>query len=441
MPEAPRVDAHQPEAPDDPTRADSEIARLNKIIRVLMDRTERSMSVQGSDFGLFQTTIMLEQQVRVRTAELHAALLENERINRSLSASETKFRRVVNQSLVGIATIEEGKFSYSNPKFDEIFGYGAKEVRDLGPLDLVVESDRSLVAEAVRKRLGGEVDEVAYFFRGLRKDGALVDIECHGSSMDLLGRRVLVTVVSDITERTCAERKVRALQEQLREQANHDALTGLYNRRYLEESLARELACATRTHDSVSIILGDLDNFKSVNDRYGHLAGDEVLRAFGELMTRQTRDSDINCRYGGEEFLVVLPGMTQETAIKRAELLRREIAVERVQYHTAHIALTASFGIATFPRHGTTVDELIAAADDAMYAAKAAGRNRVVLNPREAGRSTDCFGASDGGAAGSGRSATGTSGATVAAALRRPYDSVRQPRTDSSRRRLREPPK
>jgi diguanylate cyclase (GGDEF)-like protein/PAS domain S-box-containing protein len=396
--DAPRRGANQPEAPADPARANSEIARLNKIIRVLMDRTERSMSAQGSDFGLFQTTIMLEQQVRLRTAELSAALLENERINRSLSASEAKFRRVVEQSLVGIATIEDGQFTYSNAKFDEIFGYGANEVRDLSPIDVVAESDRDLVAEAIRKRLGGEVDEVAYFFQGLRKDGALVDIECHGSAMDLLGRRVLVTVVSDITERTCAERKVRALQEQLQDQANHDALTGLCNRRYLEESLARELACATRMHDPVSIILGDLDKFKSVNDRYGHLAGDEVLRSIGELMTRQTRGTDITCRYGGEEFLVVLPGMAQETAIGRAELLRREIAVARVRYHTTEIALTASFGIATFPRHGTTVDELIAAADDAMYAAKAAGRNRVVLNPGEAGGSVDRLSASNGAA-------------------------------------------
>ena len=356
------------------------------------------MSAQGSDFGLFQTTIMLEQQVRLRTTELSAALLENERINRSLSASEAKFRRVVEQSLVGIATIENGKFTYSNAKFDEIFGYAANEVRDLKPIDVVVESDRDLVTEAMRKRLGGEVDEVAYFFQGLRKDGARVDIECHGSAMDLLGQRVLVTVVSDITERTCAERKVRALQEQLRDQANHDALTGLCNRRYLEESLARELACAKRMHDAVSIILGDLDNFKSVNDRYGHLAGDEVLRTVGGLMTRQTRGTDITCRYGGEEFLVVLPGMTQETAVERAELLRRDIAVARVRYHTTEIALTASFGIATFPRHGMTVDELIAAADDAMYAAKAAGRNRVVLNPGEASGSVNRLSASNGAA-------------------------------------------
>ena len=396
--DAPRVDAHQRAATAGSAPADSEITRLNKIIRVLMDRTERSMSAQGSDFGLFQTTILLEQQVRLRTAELNAALLENERITRSLSASEAKFRRVVDQSLVGIATIENGKFTYSNAKFDEIFGYGANEVRDLGPIDLVVECDRDLVAEAIRKRLGGEVDEVAYFFQGLRKDRGRVDIECHGSAMDLLGRRVLVTVVSDITERTCAERKVRALQEQLRDQANHDALTGLCNRRCLEDSLARELACAARTHDPVSIILGDLDNFKSVNDRYGHLAGDEVLRAFGELLTRQTRGTDINCRYGGEEFLVVLPGMTHETAFERAEHLRREIAVARVRYHTTEIALTASFGVATFPRHGITVDELIAAADDAMYAAKAAGRNRVVLNPGEASGSADRLSASNGAA-------------------------------------------
>ena len=371
----PRTDER--EARGDVAGLDSEINRLNKIIRVLMDRAERSTSVQGSDFSLFQATIMLEEQVRVRTAEIQAALLENERINRTLRASEAKFRRVVNQSLVGIATSEEARFSYSNAKFDEIFGYGADELRGIGPLDLVFESDHDLVAEAIGKRLGGQVEEIAYFFRGRRKDGALVDIECHGSAMDIDGRRILITVVSDVTERIRAEREVRALQERLREQATHDALTGLHNRRYLEESLARELIRAERDGHPVSVIMADLDHFKTVNDRYGHLAGDEVLRVFGDLLKRHARASDICCRYGGEEFLVVLPEVSEEAAVERAELLRLKTAAARVQYETSQIALTASFGTASFPRHGRNIDELIAAVDDAMYTAKAAGRNRV----------------------------------------------------------------
>jgi diguanylate cyclase (GGDEF)-like protein len=181
----------------------------------------------------------------------------------------------------------------------------------------------------------------------------------------------------DVTERTRAEREVQALQEKLREQSTRDALTGLYNRRYLEETLGRELLLAERNGHPVSVIMGDLDHFKAVNDHYGHLGGDEVLRAFGALLKRHARGSDIYCRYGGEEFLLVLPGMAEEHAAARAELLRGTIEAAPVGFGALTIAVTASFGVATFPRDGQSSDGLIAAADSALYAAKAAGRNRV----------------------------------------------------------------
>jgi diguanylate cyclase (GGDEF)-like protein/PAS domain S-box-containing protein len=372
-------------APDQPDWR-AEVARLNKIIRVLMDRAERSTSAQGSDFSLFQTTITLEAQVRRRTAELEAALRENEKINHALAESEAMFRGLVSQSLVGIVLIEDGKFSYSNARFDEMFGYSADEVRNLGPVDTAIESDRALAAESLRKRVSGEIDRVDYAFRGLRKDGAVVDIECHGSSMDVGGKLVLISLILDITERTRVERELQALQARLRDQSTHDALTGLYNRRYLEETLGRELIRAEREGYPVSLIMGDLDRFKAVNDRLGHLAGDEVLRVFGDLLKRQARGSDIYCRYGGEEFLLVLPEMAEASAVERAELLRSAIAAAPVAYGVSEIAVTASFGIASFPRHGRTGDELIAAADSALYAAKTAGRNRVNLNPRRPSR-------------------------------------------------------
>ena len=365
-----------PAGPDEQALT-GEIARLNKIIRALMDRAERSTSVQGSDFGLFQTAIMLEDQVRRRTTELEAALRENEKINRALRESEAKFRGLVSQSLVGIAIIEDGKFSYSNAKFDEIFGYSAEEIRGLGPLDVTAGDDRPLVAESIRKRLAGEVERVDYVFRGLRKDGAVIDVEIHGSAMETGGKRTLISLVMDVTERTRAEREVQALQEKLREQSTRDALTGLYNRRYLEETLGRELILAQRNGHPVSVIMGDLDHFKAVNDHYGHLGGDEGLRAFGALLKRHARGSDIYCRYGGEEFLLVLPGMAEEHAVARAELLRGTIEAAPVGFGALTIAVTASFGVATFPRDGQSSDGLIAAADSALYAAKAAGRNRV----------------------------------------------------------------
>src|SRR6266487_1297876 len=125
----------------------SEVVRLNKIIQALMDRAERSTSVQGTDFSLFQTAIILEEQVSRRTAELEAALRENEKITRSLRESEAKFRGLVSQSLVGIAIIKDGRFSYANAKFGEIFGYSSEEVLGLEPAEIATGDDRRFLAE------------------------------------------------------------------------------------------------------------------------------------------------------------------------------------------------------------------------------------------------------------------------------------------------------
>lgn len=360
--------------------AEADIGRLNKIIKALMDRAERSTNTQGSDFSLFQTAVILEKQVRERTAELEKALNENEKVNRALRESEAKFRGLVNQSLVGIAIVEHGKFSYSNPKFNEIFGYSADAMRTLGPLDLAVESTRSHIAEIMHKGLNGELENVDYESCGLRKDGAIIDLEVRGNVMMSGDNRVLISMILDVSERARAMRAVQALQEQLREQAIRDPLTGLYNRRYLDETLGRELILAERYGHPISVIMGDLDHFKAVNDRYGHLAGDEVLRVFGDLLRKHARGSDIYCRYGGEEFLLVLRGMAEDGAFERAEHLRLALAATPVAFGSSRIMVTASFGIAIFPHHGCTGDELTTAADSALYTAKATGRNRVCVS-------------------------------------------------------------
>jgi diguanylate cyclase (GGDEF)-like protein/PAS domain S-box-containing protein len=359
---------------------EGEATRLAKIVRVLMDRAERSTSQADSAFSLFQTTVVLEERVRRRTAELEGALLENKRMTRSLGESEAKFRGLVSQSLVGIVIIQDGKFSYSNARFDEIFGYSAEEVHGLGPLDMAIEADRQMVADKLLLQLANKAEHGDYVFRGRRRDGKQIDIECHASDMDVGEKLLLVSLFIDITERTQAQRAVHLLQEQLREESTHDALTGLYNRRYLEESLGRVLALAEGNGHPVSVILADIDHFKSVNDRYGHLAGDEVLRACGAVMMSRVRGSDFSCRYGGEEFLLVMPKMTSAQAVERAEKLRTALAAVPIKHGEDDIRVTASFGVATFPADGRTVDELVGTADHALYAAKAAGRDRVHFN-------------------------------------------------------------
>lgn len=174
---------------------------------------------------------------------------------------------------------------------------------------------------------------------------------------------------------------IQALQGQLSEQANRDPLTGLYNRRYLDDTLQRELDRCAREGLPLSLLLIDLDHFKQINDRHGHSAGDEVLRQISTLLLRHMRSSDICCRYGGEEFLLVLPGVDQEAAIERAELCRRQVAGQQTakQPDQADLpfAVTLSIGVACSPDARQLPAELIERADRALYRAKAEGRDRV----------------------------------------------------------------
>lgn len=355
----------------------AEIARQNKVIQALMNRVERSgMAADGSDYDAFQAAITIERQVRRRTAEMEHALRENERITRALRESEARFRSVVNQPLVGICIIDNGRFAFTNAKHDQIFGYSAEELRGLGPLDLAAEEDKPKVAEQLQTRVSGAANTVDYTFRARRKDGADADVEVHSSVMELGEKRMFVSVVLDVSDRMRAERETQALYDLLREQSNRDALTGLFNRRYLDASLERELVVAIRGGHCLSVVMGDIDHFKSVNDRYGHLAGDEVLSAVATQMTKLCRSSDLACRYGGEEFVLVMPGMTVAKARERAELLRAAIEAMPVKHGDAVITVTASFGVASFPECGETKSDLVTAADKALYAAKRGGRNQ-----------------------------------------------------------------
>jgi diguanylate cyclase (GGDEF)-like protein len=159
-------------------------------------------------------------------------------------------------------------------------------------------------------------------------------------------------------------------------QALMDGLTGLANRRQCEESLADELARVERFGGSLAIVVADLDWFKDVNDRYGHPAGDSLLREFAALMQESLRDVDIAGRWGGEEFLLVLPGTDLAGGAQVAERIRAALAGRMVLVDGTPIPVTASFGVAAVPPE-KTASELFAAADTALYEAKRAGKNRV----------------------------------------------------------------
>jgi diguanylate cyclase (GGDEF)-like protein len=162
----------------------------------------------------------------------------------------------------------------------------------------------------------------------------------------------------------------------LRIMANHDQLTGLFNRYYLLETLERELARARRLQVPVTVAILDIDHFKDYNDNFGHAAGDEVLRATAAMLKDAVRSTDIVCRYGGEEFLIVFLDSAAAAAVPRLDEVCKDIRQRTYVYQGSTMpSVTISIGVAEFPRHGRSVDALIRAADRALYAAKKAGRD------------------------------------------------------------------
>jgi diguanylate cyclase (GGDEF)-like protein len=186
-------------------------------------------------------------------------------------------------------------------------------------------------------------------------------------------------LASNVAEQVALSLANLRLQEALRLQTIRDPLTGLFNRRYLEETVERELHRMTRREQPAGFVMMDLDHFKAFNDTFGHDGGDALLRAFGQFLREHLRREDIACRYGGEEFCVLYCEASLEDTVRLAEQLRSQVKRLTVQHEGQHLgAVTISIGIASYPMHGSTISELIAVADTALYQAKTEGRDQIV---------------------------------------------------------------
>lgn len=174
-----------------------------------------------------------------------------------------------------------------------------------------------------------------------------------------------------------------ALREKLRTQSLRDPLTGLYNRRYMEDALERFVSLGSRTGASTAVIMLDLDNFKKLNDEHGHAKGDAVLRDVAAQIVGCLRPTDVVCRYGGEELVAILPDCSLEDVLEKAEILRQRIESLSASHECA---ISASLGVATIPETATSATDILPIADAALYAAKKAGKNRIVAAEKRAGR-------------------------------------------------------
>jgi diguanylate cyclase (GGDEF)-like protein len=207
------------------------------------------------------------------------------------------------------------------------------------------------------------------------KPHGLLNVAFYEKEMYEKGAHEFALVVTEHLALALANLKLKNM---LRTQAMRDPLTGLFNRRYMEESFEREFHRSHRNNRPVSIIMLDIDHFKKFNDRYGHDVGDILLKALGAMLRGIVRKEDIACRYGGEEFILILPEATIEIATQRAEYFRKSLQLTSFKHHDQNIGtITVSMGVAAYPDHGQDAETVLRKADEALYKAKKSGRNRV----------------------------------------------------------------
>jgi diguanylate cyclase (GGDEF)-like protein/PAS domain S-box-containing protein len=297
------------------------------------------------------------------------------------SEDETDFQFLTENSVDIICRAGlDFRLKYVSPSCLRILGWTQEEMLNAPPFSIMLPEDASMIDESVARASASGTNSGTAIHRMRRKDGSLV-------WMEATARHVLDPVTGELTEfvtvlRDISERK--QFEEKLAAQALTDGLTGLANRRSFDETLDREWKRTLREGSQLSLLLIDIDNFKSLNDRYGHQVGDDYLRAISAALCSAVRAPDTVARYGGEEIAIILPVADNEAAVETAERLRTAIEALRLTHEGNSEGggrVTVSIGAATaLAREGGTIrmpESLLLAADDALYKAKQGGRNRV----------------------------------------------------------------
>jgi diguanylate cyclase (GGDEF)-like protein/PAS domain S-box-containing protein len=291
---------------------------------------------------------------------------------------------IVNTAVDAIITSDAtGRIESINPATEKIFGYAGRELIGQNVGILMPEGDArdhdghvDRFVQSGRERILGMGRETL----AKRKNGATFPIDISVSKAEVGDGLVFVGLIRDITERKQAEAELQAAKEAAEEAARRDPLTGLWNHNRILEHLIEELARSDRLGTPVSVAMVDLDHFKQINDTHGHMVGDEVLREVSQRLADVVRLYDKVGRFGGEEFVVVLPGASQAEAEAAAERIRDALSREPVQTTVGELTITASLGVVT--RQGELANDattLLVAADTALYSSKESGRDRVTV--------------------------------------------------------------
>ena len=281
-------------------------------------------------------------------------------------APET-FRAIVERSLVGVYVIQDMRLVYANEKFAQLFGYTRDEILTLpSVLPLLRADDHTRVAENIRQRVSGEIEQIEYTVHGLRKNGTTIVMDIRSVRGMHNGRWAVFGTVLDMTAR-------KQMEDALEAAALLDPLTGFYNRRGFLTVTSRQLLVARRKKQSLILIAADVDELKTINDTFGHAAGDEALVAAAKVLRNSYREADVVARLGGDEFVVFPLDASVHSVPMLLERLEANLQVWREQHPRPYV-LSISTGSAVLDPsdESATIEELLAQADSDLYRHKRA---------------------------------------------------------------------
>ena len=325
--------------------------KLIEVVKIMDDRNISRTVVKGAD----------GRAVRIITNSDLVRNLEgdyNEFLERKLRYTKEVLNLLPEMLIEVIDTGQDQLIVWTNEKVSSKFG---KRIIDKPVTELVPSNRWNDIYSALIEH--NKIEDVRF-----KKDNSVYEFSGFYLPLDKAGEKGrIVLFLRDITEEVML--------------ATTDPLTRLYNRRFMNEFLARETERSKRSHSTFAVVIADVDDFKRINDTYGHLSGDIVLKAIVRRMISGTREYDIAGRYGGEEFLIIMPEIDKQTTVDVADRMRRNIANHEIEVMNGEmVTVTASFGIATFDEDGNSPDDLLVKADERLYKAKRQGKNRVVFD-------------------------------------------------------------
>lgn len=335
---------------------------------LLVNESLRSFIILPIAFIVFYTSLKANQR-------LQKEIEERKLTEKALEHSGRLFRGIFNNASAGISLLsKEGYYRHANLTLCNMLGYTEEELRYKSYRDITFPEDIEASVSLWQKIWEGQCPSFSFEKRYICKNGNILWVEANLSSIRREDDKITdaIAVVIDITDR-------KRMEEELRHQATTDFLTGVDNRRSFMQKTQEEFSRAQRYKRELALLMIDLDKFKEVNDIYGHLVGDQVLRDVVKACKSALRETDILARIGGEEFAATLLESDLETARTVALRVQQKVKEVSVEYGGREIQITVSIGIGVRREEDTSLDDILKRADDALYRAKNTGRDKIVL--------------------------------------------------------------